>query len=84
MAKSKTGQTEPATSSQSVDPNASPYAGLMAEIDEQLAVIRNSEADSGEVQHATLYLRNLMTTTRFKIAVSNHQIRTGISGRLPF
>jgi hypothetical protein len=84
MAKSTAGKAKSAARSQSIDANASPYSGLMAEIDEQLAVIRNSEADAGDVEHATRYLRTLMATTRFKMAISNHQIRMGIAGRLPF
>ena len=81
MAKSKARQARPI---QPADPDASPYAGLMAEIDEQMNIIRNDESDSGSVEKARGYLRDLMATTRFKMAISNHQIRTGIAGRLPF
>lgn len=81
MAGSKKAKT---TTSVALDSDASPYSGVIAEVDELMGIIRNSEADSGEVKHAVLCLRQLMASTRFKISLSNHQIRTGISGRLPF
>lgn len=84
MAKSKNGES-PATNGRSAtDPNSSPYAGIIAEIDEHMAIIRNRESDDGSVQRAEKYLRNLMQTTRFKMALSNYQIRLALSNKLPF